>query len=49
MVTDNELFYKAFLLHMCYVQEPILGAGQYIKINIKKLTSKVSINDFNVM
>ena len=49
MVTDKELFYKAFLLHTCYVQGPILGSGEYIKINIKKLTIKVSINDFHKM
>lgn len=28
--TDNELFYKAFLLHICYVQGPTLGSREGI-------------------
>lgn len=30
--TDNELFYKAFLLYTCYVQGPILGSREDIEI-----------------
>ena len=37
-----------FIAHVL-CSRTILGAGEYIKINIKKLTGKVSINDFNVM
>lgn len=31
--TDNELFYKTFLLHTFYVQGPTLGSRESIEIN----------------
>lgn len=50
MVIDNELFYKVFLLYVCYVLGIILGIREDIEINkIRKLISKFFINNlYNV-
>lgn len=50
MATDNELFYKALLLHACYVLGTILGTREDTEINkIRKSISKFSTNNlYNV-